>query len=275
MTTALRDSALAVLREAHWAAKALRSVEQRRSIDKATKALAALFRKQGALVLEKLPRLAGFFLYQQVREAAYDQDLVDVFAGVFATTRPQAERAMFNALFDGLTQGYAALSGDFGLETSFKIAPERATAWARTSAAAKVTAIDETTEATIREIVTKGISEGKSYGEVGREIKGRFAEFAEGVPQEHLRSRAELVAVQENAMAYEAGQSELVDQIEAVGIRMEKSLAGPNDDKTSEICRAALALGWIARDEPFPGGEMTAPLHVGCRHSTAYRVAED
>jgi len=274
-TSALRESAVAVFREATWAAKVLRSAERQRSITKATKAFSALFNKQGKLFMDRFPRLANLFFSAQVSEASYDQDLADVFAEINGTTRAQAERAMFNSLFDAVTQGYGNLAGDFGIENSFKIAPDKATEWARTNAASKVTQIEETTQTVINKLVTDGIAEGKSYSEVAREIEGRFKDFAEGRPQAHIRSRAELVAVQENAMAYEAGQAQLVDQIQAVGIRMEKSIGGPSDDRTSEICLDALSMGWVPMDTVFPGGEMTAPLHVACRHDTRYRVAEE
>jgi hypothetical protein len=274
-TSRLRESALAVLREAHWAAKALRVAERQKAVERATKEFAALFRRQGRLYMEQFPKLASLFVTAQVQEASYEPDLVDAFTDVFGTTRAQAEQAMFNSLFEGVVQGYEALAGDFGLESSFKIKPERAVSWARDNAAVKVTQINEATEKTINEIIVRGLNKGKSYGEVGREIKGRFAEFAEGRPQAHIRSRAELVAVQENAMAFEAGQSSLVEDIEAAGITMEKSIGGPVDDRTSDDCMAAMDMGWIPTDEAFPNGAMTAPIHVACRHDTRYRIKRE
>uniref|UniRef100_A0A6H1Z6N5 Putative capsid morphogenesis protein n=1 Tax=viral metagenome TaxID=1070528 RepID=A0A6H1Z6N5_9ZZZZ len=267
---ALRDKALAIFREADNAAKRLREVERQREIERATKRFAALFRKQGSEFMARFERLAGYF-----HEAAADRDLADAFSEIFAVTREEAEDAMARSLLGGLQLGYEAEASKFGIEVAFKMKPERAVAWANANAATKVARVNTTTEDTIRRLVTKGIEEGKSYSEVARQIKGGFDEFAGGQPQEHIRSRAELVAVQENAMAYEAGQSQLVSEIEAVGIRMEKSIDGPDDDLTSGICRDALAMGWVPMDTVFPGGEMTAPLHVACRHSTAYRIAED
>jgi len=272
--SALRESALSVFREAHWAAKALRSLERKRQIEKTTRAFTALFRKQGRAFMEVFPRFAGLFAAEEVQEASYDGDLVGAFSEIFGATQAEAEEAIFGAMVGGLTTGYAELAGDFGIEASFKLKPERAARWARDNAAVKVTKINATTEATIRDMIVTGINEGTSYGEMGRTISKRFNEFAEGRPQHHIRSRAELVAVQENAMAYEAGAASLVDDIEAVGITMEKSIGGPDDEHTSDICRQAMAMEWVPRDTVFPGGEMTAPLHVACRHDTRYRVAE-
>jgi hypothetical protein len=270
-STTLPEAALAVLLEAHWAAKALRSQKRQQDIAKATKAIAGVFKRQGGELLEQLSKLSIYFLR---REASYEMDMADAFMETFNVTRRQAEKVMFEVMFEGIVGGYESLSGEFGLEAAFKINPNLAKKWAAENAATKVTQINQTTEKTIRNIIVKGINEGKGYGETAREIKTRFSEFAEGRPQQHIRSRAELVAVQENAMAYENGQAILVGEIEDVGVEMEKQITGPMDELTSEICAAAMDMGWVSTDTAFPGGEMTAPLHVACRHSTIYRVKE-
>lgn len=267
MTTALRDSALAVLREATWADKALRKRQREAAIERTRKAFATVFRKQGRMYLERLPKIANLFVYSQVAEGAHRQDIDDIFNDVSAATRAQAEQVATKSLADGVSQGYAAQASEFGLEASFKQTPEQALSWAREHAAAEVTSIDETTRGHIRNLVEYGIDEGESYSEVAASIRNQFEEFSS--------YRSELIAVQENAMAYESGSYSLVKEIETVGIKMEKSLTGPLDGVTSEECQEALAVGWIPTDEPFPNGEMTAPIHIGCRHATAYRVAEE
>ncbi len=266
-TSRLRDSALAVFREAVALSKAQRKRAREASIERLRKAFASIFAKQGRAYLERLPKLAKLFAANEVKEAAYDQDIVDAFADVFGTTRKQAEKALFESMFDGITGGYAGIASEFGIENSFKLKPEQATAWARENAAAQVTKINETTRDQIQGLITRSIDEGRDYGSVAREIRDTFDGFT--------TQRAELVAVQESALAYEEGQSRLVGEIEKAGITMEKAITGPDDDITSDICRDAMDMGWIATDEEFPGGEQTAPLHVGCRHATIYRVAEE
>jgi len=262
-SSALHRAALAVFYEATWAQKARAEAKRRAQIKRAQDAFADLFRRQGRLMLERLPKLAAYFI---VKEAAYDGDLVDAFADVFGKTRKQAEKALVDSLFDGLSLGYTTQATQFGIEQSFKIGSKRAMDWARTNAATRVTMIDETTRESIQGVITRGIESGESYGAVARDIRDRFDGFT--------TQRAQLVAVQENAMAYEAGTRTLVDDIQAAGIKMEKMLDGPDDELTSDLCREDMAAGWIPADEPFPSGEMSAPIHVGCRHSTAYRVAE-
>jgi len=261
-SSALRSAAVAVYREATRAQKAIAEAKRKAQIRKLEREFAAMFAKQGRLFLAKLPTFARFFL----KEAAYDSDLVDAFSEVFDTTRSKAEKVLVDSMFDGLTLGYTTQAAEFGIEQSFKIEAKRATAWARANAAGKVTAIDDTTRESIQGAITRGIESGESYGAVARDIRDRFDGFT--------TQRAQLVAVQENAMAYEAGTRTLVDDIQAAGIKMEKMLDGPDDELTSELCRDDMAAGWIPADQPFPSGEMSAPIHVGCRHSTAYRVAE-
>jgi len=263
----LRDSALAVFREATKLSRAERNRARNAATERTRKAFASIFAKQGRAYLARLPKIAKLFVSNEVTEAAYDGDLADAFADVFSTTRKQAEKALFESMFDGITGGYQGLASDFGLETSFKLKPEQATKWARDNAAKEVTKINEATQIEMRGLITRGIDEGRDYGSIAREIRDTFDGFT--------TQRAELVAVQENAMAYEEGQSRLVGEIEKAGITMEKAITGPDDDLTSDICRDAMDMGWIDTDEEFPGGEQTAPLHVGCRHATIYRVKEE
>jgi hypothetical protein len=253
---------VAVYREATRAQKAQAEAKRAAQIRKLEREFAAMFAKQGRMFLAKLPTFARFFL----TEATYDGDLVDAFSEVFGTTRRKAEKVLVDSLFDGINLGYATQAAEFGIEQSFKIGSKRAMAWARENAAARITKIDETTAESIRGVITRGIEGGESYGAVAREIRDSFDGFT--------TQRANLVAVQENAVAFESGTRTLVDDIQAAGIRMEKMLGGPDDERTSDLCRDDMAAGWIPADEPFPSGEMSAPIHVGCRHDTRYRVAE-
>ena len=263
----LRDSALAVLREATKLSKAQADVRRRAAEERLRKTFATMFRTQGRLYLERLPKIANLFLSASVKEASYDGDLVDAFADVFGTTRGKAEKALVQSLFEGFENGYAMQAGEFSLEASFKLKPEQAISWAREKATEHLSEIDLTTKDNIKDLIVRSIDEGRDYGSVAREIRDTFDGYS--------TQRATLVAVQENAMAYESGQARLVDEIRGAGIEMEKALSGPDDDITSDICHDALGMGWIGVDEPFPGGETTAPLHVGCRHATIYRVKEE
>ncbi|GAG39263.1 unnamed protein product, partial [marine sediment metagenome] len=103
----------------------------------------------------------------------------------------------------------------------------------------------------------------------------RFGEFAIGKPQQHIASRAHLVAVTENAMAYEHGQRTLVDEIQGVGIDMEKSWATVGDADVSAGCQANQDAQWIRADAAFPSGDQGPPRFPGCRCSSRYRVVRE
>lgn len=270
----LTDTAHTILLEAQRLTQAAIDAQREHHIQLLTKRWAAVFRKQGRLFLDMFPKFASWFLNAEFGESAISGDLDEAFSEIFGVTQAQAQDMMAQSMIEGLNVGYAAQASNFGLEASFKLPPEQAQRWARANAAARVSKIDDTTKKVIHDMCVKGIDEGKSYGEVAREIKKRFNEFAVGSPLENISSRAELVAVTENAFAFENGQKALVDQIQQVGIKMEKAWEGPDDDKTSEECRANMQDGWIPADAAFSSGDETPPSHPGCRHYATYRIAE-
>ena len=262
----LRDSALAVLREATKLSKAQADVRRRAAKERLRKTFATMFRTQGRLYLERLPKIANLFLSASVKEASYDGDLVDAFADVFGTTRGKAEKALVQSLFEGFENGYAMQAGEFGLEASFKLKPEQAVSWARTNAAERITKIDEKTQKEIKDLITRSIDEGRDYGSVAREIRDTFDGFT--------TSRAETVAVTENAFAYENGTATLVKDIESAGITMEKSWSTIGGDEC-DICADNEGEGWIDADETFQSGDEHPPAHPNCRCAALYRVKED
>ncbi len=261
----LRESALGVFYEVTVLSKAQRKRAREASIERLRKEFASIFAKQGRAYLERLPKLARLFAANEVKEAAYDQDIVDAFADVFGTTRKQAEKALFESMFDGITGGYAGIASDFGLETSFKLKPAQATKWARENAASRITKIDESTQTEIRDLISNSLRDGKSYGETAREIRDRFDGFT--------TQRAETVAITENAFAYENGQATLVKEIKAAGIDMEKAWSTIGGDEC-EICADNEAAGWIPSADTFPSGDENPPNHPNCRCSCIYRIAE-
>ena len=264
----LRESALAVLREATWASKAQRKQARERMISRAQSRWASLFKMQGALFLrDSFPKLATLFLQPApptVQEASWDGDLVDAFADVFNTTRSKAERAMIAGLFDGLADGYGTMAEELGIEASFKLGSRQAMEWATKNAAARVTSINDTTRTEIRDLIARGVKEGRDYGSVAREIRDTFDGFT--------RQRAEMVAVTENANSYENGARSCIADIEAVGITMEKSWSTVGGDEC-DICAENESAGWIPIDEAFPSGDQTPPNHPNCRCACLYQVA--
>ena len=231
------------------------------------KKMAAYFLKQGAMIDKKLSTLQRYF----AESAGKDADVLIL--DVMRATEKEGAGIIGAELAKGATTGYGLQAASFDI--SFKLPNPRAVAYARKAAAEHITEINDTTRKVIHDMIVKGVEEGKSYGKVAREIKNRFHEFAVGKPQEHIASRAQLVAVTENAQAYESGGRMLVDDLESAGLDMEKSWGGPGaeDPKTSEGCLENKAVGWIPVKQAFPSGDQMPPRFPGCRHYAAYRVA--
>jgi hypothetical protein len=229
------------------------------------KKMAAYFLKQGDMF--NLVRLRRYFAESVGTDA--DALLLDV----LKATEKEGAGILEVALVKGSKIGYELQAATFDI--SFKLSNPRAVAYAKKAAAEHITQINGTTKDVIHNMIVKGVEEGKSYGKVAREIKKRFHEFAVGKPQEHIASRAQLVAVTENAEAYESGGRLLVDDLEDAGLDMEKSWGGPGaeDPHTSEGCLENKGVGWIPAKRAFPSGHQHPPRFPGCRHHTLYRVA--
>lgn len=232
--------------------------------------MAALFRVQGRSVIKEFVRFKRHFV-----EAGIDSAVDAMLDDALKITIPEMTKDFAAVGLQGYEWGYADLATNLGLQDAFSLAHPEAVQWANERAAVRVSGVDDTTKGQIRNLISHGLEEGDSYGEVQRSIKRQFEQFAVGSPLEHIQSRAELVAVTEMGEAYEAGAATLSDELEAYGIDQEKARAGPSDERTSDACLADLDVGWIPKDEAFPSGIMSGLEHPGCRHGTLYRVARE
>jgi hypothetical protein len=245
-------------------------LERKKATDRMQKKMAALFRAQGVEVLKGFERFRRHFIEAGL-ESAIDAMLDDA----LSVNMPEMTKAFTAVATQGYEWGYADLANNLGLQDAFSLAHPDAVAWAEKRAAVRVSGVNDTTKKHIRNLITHGLEEGESYSSVARSIKNQFEQFAVGSPLEHIQSRAELVAVTEMGEAYEGGAATLSDELESYGIKQEKSRVGPNDDRTSDACRADLAAGWIPKEQPFPSGIMFGLEHPGCRHGTIYRVSRE
>ena len=247
--------------------EAVSVLERERAVKRLEKEVAKWFRWQGRLVMKGLPKLKKHF-----QESA-GSDFDTMFDRAIKVTVLNGQEIFEAGLVPAVSQGYTAYAEELGMKAAFELDHPAAVEWAKKNAAIDVAKVNGTTKETIRGIVTKGLEEGASYDTVARRITRRFEEFAIGKPQAHIQSRAHLVAVNENAVAYEEGRHRLVDDIMATGIEMAKKRAGPNDNKTSDGCLTDMAAGWIPESRAFPSGIMYGPRFPGCRHDTHYRVS--
>jgi len=249
--------------------EAVSAFEMAKQEDKTTKAAAEFFRMQGRVVVRALSKHKSAF-----RESA-ESELVAAVNEAIDSTAKQGQTFIQHALVTGYEWGYTDLADSLDLQDAFSLSHPEAVQWAERTAADQVTKVNKTTKKHIKNIVVHGLENGESYDSVARSITNQFEEFAIPKPQHHIQSRAHLVAIQENAMAFEGGGKRLVDDVVAVGIDMEVSWGGPDDSHTSDGCRDNMAVGWIPVNTAFPSGDLHPPRFPGCRHHANYRVARD
>ena len=175
------------------------------------------------------------------------------------------------ALEAALTNGAQHATADLAVEVAFDLANPRAAAYLETHAAQAVTAINEATRAEMRQVIAAGVREGQSYDQVARTIQDRFDGFSTPAPQQHIRSRAHLVAVTESADAYEVGNRAVADDLVAAGLEMEKSWLTVGDGRVDPDCESNTGAGWIPLGDAFPAGAEQPPQHPACRCTTLLR----
>lgn len=235
------------------------------------KGMQRVFGKQESIFLKQMERYQDRF-----SESLESGDLDRIMAQVTIETQDEMGSVIMSASGKAMETAANHRIADMALGISFDLGNPRAVQWLSENAALRVSQINETTRQTIATIVNKSVEEGWSYNETAKEIKERFEEFRIGKPQQHIQSRAHLVAVTESANAYEAGNKMVIDQMAEAGLRMEKKWQTVGDDRVSEECEANEGEGWIPADQEHASGHMHPPRFPGCRCDELYqRVKEE
>lgn len=159
-----------------------------------------------------------------------------------------------------------------GAALEFAIDDARAIAYAKKHAASQVSKVGKTTKNILNSIVTNGVEEGLSYGQIAKQIKDRYADFAVSWPQAHIQNRAHAIAIFETGDAYEHGSQMVAEELAAEGLEMEKKWLTVGDSKVRSSHAANQAQGWIPINQEFQSGHMRAPTDPGCRCTTLYRM---
>jgi SPP1 gp7 family putative phage head morphogenesis protein len=236
-------------------------------------ALQKAFRSQGRAFLSALNHRAGV-LGGRLQEAAGDimpPDWEALFAVIASDARLFA-MPLQEAIQAALLVGAGHASADFAVEAAFDLSNPRAAAYLEAHAATTVAGINEASRAEIRQIIAAGVRDGQSYDQIARTIRERFEGFGTPAPQQHIRSRAHLVAATEAGDAYEEGNRAVVDDLEAAGLRIEKSWLDVGDGRVDSDCESNAAAGWIPRADTFPSGDQAPTAHPACRCTTLYRL---
>lgn len=256
-----------IFREADRAVILLVEAISRRQVDKTLTPLqdalevklAAIFKRQGFAVLKKLGTIRSYF----TESATSDFD--DLFDDAILDTSVDMIDAIQSSIEVAVVKSGKALIRDFKASVNFSLTNPRAIAYTQNYAANVITGIDSTTKDDIRRIVLAGISDGASYSEVAANIKTRYAQYASGVPQRHIRSRAELIAVTEMGNAYQAGNMAGALTLADQGLKLQKYWLTSGDDRVSQGCKDNQADGWISIDSAHSSGHQHPLRFPGCR----------
>ena len=208
---------------------------------------------------------------RQLREADAPDWLDALLGDVLDDTAAPFVDAIERAVGASLNAGAGETARQAGIVGSFTLDNPRAVGYAEDYAARLVAQINATTRDGIRRLVAEAFGDGWSYQQLAGAIRETYQGFHAPRPQQHIRDRAEMVAVTEVGNAYEAGARGGVDQLVAAGLTMEKSWSTIGDDRVSEECMANEAAGWIPVDDPFPSGALRPLQHPGCRCTALYR----
>jgi len=246
---------------AKW--RKVRAIERRLERD-----MAKAFRAQGKTFVKRFASLQGRF-----SESIGDDDWLGIWDDTAQVTDQLFIRPIQRAVQLSLVAAATELIADLEVDYTFALRNPRAVAYVESHGAELVRGIADTTRDYLRTVITEGVDNGWSYNRIAARISERFTEFAVGRPQDHIESRAHLIAITEVGQSYEAGNEIVVRDLADAGLRMEKKWSTIGDKRVSAGCRENEAEGWIPVDEQHASGHMHPLRFPGCRCTELYRRA--
>lgn len=254
-------------------------------------ALRKAFRSQGSLFAKKVRTLKVKFseaqaesdpfkrwarqLNQPISEALTPAEWLVLWYEVEKATETLFSSPVEKAVAKALEIGALTQIASLGMKFRWDLKNPRAKAYLDNYGARLVTGINETTRESLKTLLGQAANEGWSYQRTAEAIMGRFEGFAIGKPQEHIDSRAHLVAVTELGNAYTEGNLIVARDLAEAGLPVEKFWSTVGDEKTSEGCLENEAAGWIGVEEVFPSGHQRPLRFPGCRCDLYTRVKKE
>lgn len=181
--------------------------------------------------------------------------------------RQAAERAAGEAWLIGAED----MARQLNIDITFNLDDPAARAYIRRVGADLVTRVDDTTRARLRRLIEDGTHSGWNYNQIAQSIISEFGEMAVGRPQQHIDSRAHLIAVTELGNAFEDGSLGAARRMAQMGLEMEKKWLTVGDNRVSDGCRDNQAEGWIPLDQQFRSGHDRPLRFPGCRCTALYQ----
>ena len=226
------------------------AAKQSTAIKQMTTRLAKLFAVQGVAFLKHFDTFKNRFT-----ESVTSDELGNAFD--LSTANDQMQAVIQEFVEKGLTYGANDIIGQFDAEKVFSLDNPRAVAYTKDYAANTVTGINETSKATLRRVLERGVDNGWSYDRVVHNIKETFNTFS--------TSRARLIAVTEMGNAYQEGNMIVARDLQSAGLTMEKRWLTVGDDAVDPDCNANADEGWIPVDQTFSSGADRPLAHPRCR----------
>lgn len=187
------------------------------------------------------------------------------------------ERELYYGTFDAaaaraLLAGHSWILAEMGLPAAFRLPFPNAQTYLANYGAQQVTKISDSTRRELRDVLYRSRVQGWAYDKLAKILREKWEQFRTPQPQQHIRSRAHLIAVTETANAYEWGNQIARQEVAATGLQVEKSWLVVGDDRTCMICMGNSMASWLPNQAAFPSGHERAPGHPACRCTIVTRV---
>lgn len=239
--------------------------------------ISAFFRSQKRQVLDALADQKYLFsesYHRLAEKATIDLTLQNwdrIWDGISTNTLPELQKVVFSTEVDGVVAGAEQLRTQIGLfdkAKSFNLANPRAVGWFHQTGGSVdyIKGIQQTTGESLKRVIGTSLDEGWSYSQTAREIQKLY-------DGQISRDRAQRIAVNESAQAYEEGNRMFADTLKDEGVQMEKKWMTSQDNRVSDGCDMNMSDDWIPIDESHTSGHQQPPRFPGCRCYEIYQQA--
>jgi predicted house-cleaning noncanonical NTP pyrophosphatase (MazG superfamily) len=235
------------------------------------------FRQWGERLVARLGEIAPLrgFAAESFSDADIQRAIDEELATLEAELSEVFVQAALRAMREGRNSTLASLPAQLlvGVALDMVETPETI-AFLREQAATMIRRVSESTRDQVRKIIVDATDAGEGWPAIAQKLRERFAEFTTRKPQEHIRDRADLIAVTEMGNAFEEQQLRTLRELEAAGLRMEKAWQTVGDERVSELCERNQSAGWIETEQAFPSGHLRPLRFPGCRCAMLTRLKQ-
>lgn len=228
-----------------------------------------LFVRQGNDLVRSLTPIKSL-----LKEDAISKQFDNIFDDATNATSLDMLDALEKAYKTTLLLGAKSQLAEIGIKISFTLDNPRAAHYIAEYGADQIAGIDETTKEDMRNLLRAGILNGDSYTTIAANIKARYKYYGTGVPQKHIRSRAELIAITEAGNGYQTGNYVSMQATQDAGLKMQKRWLTVGDLRVSDGCEKNQGQSWIGLNKEHISGHLHPLRFPGCRCVELYQRAK-